>query len=271
MKEPGRQSYRDAYDLLVRVINSGGSGQEIGEQLFGASDLISQNSSLRDALTDPARTGAERATLLDAVFKESTSTAALQVMEVLVHDHWSRPCDFVAAIEDLGLDSHILMAMHSNEYDNLCQELVDVQTVVSQNRDLRVQLSDVGEGNPRARAALARKIFHGRVSPITERLVSRAAYSSDFGLLLQTLRDYADRAACATGKRLVVVYTAEPLSENQYYRMAGLASRRWDAAVLLTTVVDPTLLGGFRLDAGEESVDTTVRRDLVAVRSAMSS
>ncbi len=264
-----RSTYDDAYDMLVRAVNSGGNGQEVGEELFGAADLLNANPSLRDALTDPARSVDDRSKLLNEVFGSSTSKASLEVMDKLVQDHWSSPRAFAKAIEGLGLDAHILAAMHGEEYETLCQELVDAQTVIAQNRDLRVQLSDIGEGDPRARAALARKVFGGRVSKITERLLSRASYSAQYGQLLQTLRDYADRAASATGKRLVVAYTAEPLTEEQKYRMAGLAARRWDSAVLLTTVIDPSLLGGFRLDAGEETVDTTVRRDLAAARTAL--
>lgn len=269
MSHMQRSTYEAAYQMLVHAVNSGADGKEIGEDLFGAADLLNANSSLLLALTDPSRASSDKQTLADSVFGSSVATAAFEVISALVADHWSIPGEFSAAIADLGLDSHILAAMRDDKYDDLCQELIDAQTLIASNRDFRVQLSDIGDGDPRARAALARKVFSGHVSKITERLLSRAAFSTPYGQLLQTLRSYADRAAAATDKQLVVAYTAKPLSEEQYYRLERLASFRWNSAVQLATVIDPSLLGGFRLDAGDESVDTTVRRDLTAARSVL--
>ncbi len=269
MSHMQRGTYSAAYEMLVQAVNSGADGKEIGEDLFGAADLLNANPSLLLALTDPSRVTGDKEALVNEVFGSSVASAAFEVISALVADHWSVPGDFSAAIADLGLDSHILAAMHDGLYDDLCQELIDAQSLIASNRDLRVQLSDVGDGNPRARAALARKVFGGHVSKITERLLSRAAFSTSYGQLLQTLRNYADRAAAATGKQLVVASTAKALTEEQYYRLARLASFRWNSAVQLATVIDPSLLGGFRLDAGEESVDTTVRKDLIAARSVL--
>ena len=57
MPHHARDSYADAYDHLVQVVNSGGDGSVIGEELFGASDLLESDGALRDAITDPAREG----------------------------------------------------------------------------------------------------------------------------------------------------------------------------------------------------------------------
>ncbi|WRS30175.1 F0F1 ATP synthase subunit delta [Actinomycetaceae bacterium MB13-C1-2] len=269
MSHMQRSTYETAYEMIVKAVNSGADGKEIGEDLFGAADLLNANSSLLLALTDPSRTTEDKQTLVENVFRSSTSSAAFEVMSALVADHWSVPAEYSAALADLGLDAHILAAINDDKYDDLCQELIDAQALIANNRDFRVQLSDVGDGDPRARAALARRVFSGHVSKVTERLLSRAAFSTPYGQLLQTLRSYADRAAAATGKQLVVAYTAKSLTEEQYYRLARLASFRWNSAVQLATVVEPSLLGGFRLDAGDESVDTTVRRDLIAARSVL--
>lgn len=261
--------YGDAHDLLVQAINSGGDGAQIGEDLFGASDLLTSTHSLCDSLTDPSRSNTDKLALAKEVFGPVVSGAALEVLDTLVEGHWSSPGAFSKAVGELGLDSYILMAMHGDECDSLCQELIDAQTLVTEHRQLRVQLSDIGEGGPDDRAALARSLFDGRVSPIAERLIVRAAYTAHYGQLIQTLRSYAERAAAVTKRRLVVVYTAAALSSDQYHRLERLAARRWNTSVLIVTVVDPALIGGFRLDAGDQSVDTTVRRDLALAREAL--
>jgi F0F1-type ATP synthase delta subunit len=37
----------------------------------------------------------------------------------------------------------------------------------------------------------------------------------------------------------------------------------------MAQVVDPSLIGGFRLDIGEESIDTSIRTDIAMARLAM--
>ena len=37
----------------------------------------------------------------------------------------------------------------------------------------------------------------------------------------------------------------------------------------MAQIVDPTLIGGFRLDIGEESIDTSIRTDIALARMAM--
>lgn len=266
MKETKRES-KAAAQLKVAVDN--GDGLQIGEDLYAVADLLHDNKSLLDALTDPSRGTEAKETLWQSVFGASISGAALQVLLPLSQEHWHHPKDLVKAIEDLGLQSYILQAIRDDDYDQLCQELVDVRAAIEDNRELRVELSELGHGSPEERADLARTITHGSVSPIAERLIVQAAYDSKYGQLLATLRSMAQAVARATGKQLVVAYTAEPLTEAQYDRLARIASQRWDTPVLLTTVTQPDLIGGFRLDAGEQSVDTTVVRDLALAREAM--
>lgn len=261
--------FTKADDLLIKAINSGGDGTQIGEDLFGAADLLAANSGLRNALTDPARSAESKKKLVQQVFDGVVSSAALQVLILLSGHHWTAPMALAEAVGGLGLDTYIRMAIYSDDDQTLAQELIDAQTLIAANRQLRVQLSDIGEGKPADRAELAKTIFQGRVSNIAERLIVRAAFSSPFGRLIQTLRDYANRAAEVTDKHLIIAHTAKELSEDQYYRLARLAARRWQCAVLMVRVVDPQLVGGFRLDSGEESVDTTIQTDIAAARMAL--
>mgnify|MGYP002724181956 CR=1 FL=1 len=255
--------------LLASAVEEGADGEQVGEDLFGSSDLLAGSAPLREGLTDPSRTDSDKLALLDAVFAANVTKTALEVLQDLVKEHWTSSRALVEVTSDLGLDAYIYQALKDGEYADLAQQLIDAVSLISGERELRVQLSDIGEGGAKDRANLARVIFKGRVSPIAERLIIRAAFSTHYGELLQTLRSYASRVAELTGKTLVVAYTATELDEKQYKKLTQLASRRWQIDVLLTTVIDPSLIGGFRLDAGEQSVDTTVRRDFVVARESL--
>ncbi len=257
---------------LVKAINDGVDGQQIGEDLFGAADLLREDKKLARALTDPGRDAAARQQLATDVFKPAISTQALNLVVDLTGDHWSKVGSLADAVEELGLDSYILAYDKAADGDPatvLAQELVDASLLIAASRDLRIQLSELGQGNRADRAALARKVFHGQVSPIAERLLARAAYSSHFGRILQTVRSYAERAAIFSGGRLVVATTSEPLTDDQYLRLGRLAERRWDTKVQMVRTTDPQMLGGFRLEAGSESVDTSIRTDIAAARAAL--
>lgn len=255
--------------LLASAIKGGADGERIGEDLFGVSDLLESNAPLRENLTEPSRLDTDKVTLLKSLFAAHCTDTTMEVLEDLVKQHWSSSHALVEVTSDLGLDAYIYQAVQDGQCADLAQQLMNASALISDQRELRVQLSDIGEGKPEDRANLARAIFQGKVCPIAERLIVRAAFSTHYGQLLLTLRHYASRVAELNGRRLVVAYTATPLDEEQYDKLRQLASRRWHTDVLLTTVVQPDLIGGFRLDAGEQSVDTTVRRDLRVARESL--
>lgn len=254
---------------LINNINHGADGEQIGEDLFGVADLLRSNEPLARAITDPSRTDTDRRSLARDLFADVLSNAAMQSVYDLVGDRWTRPEDLATTLSVLGLDAYILAAVQDKESDTLASQLIGAGEVIKEDRELRIQLSDLGDGTSTDRSKLAMKIFHGHVSPIAERLIGRAAASSDYGRLLQTLRSYADRAAELNGKRLVVATTAKPLSEAQVKRMEELASRRWNTAVELVPIIDPHMLGGFKMDSGDTFVDTSIRTDIAAARAVL--
>ncbi len=257
-----------ARDILHQLVERDGSGQETGEQLFAVADLFHSNRNLLRALTDAGREPEDRKELAGSLLAGKVTATTLEVVEALVGAHWSHPEELVNTTALLGLDAYVLAADAEEEPD-LSQQLVDVYTLIASNRDLRIQLSDIGDGDVSQRVALARSIFAGHVSPIALDLISRAVKRSTLGHLVQALRLMASRAAELNGLLLVICTTAQPLSEEQAERMNQLAARKWGQPVDLALVVDPAVVGGFRLDGGEEAIDTTVRSDIASARLAL--
>lgn len=269
MSAEQQANYAVGLNTLRDLAGEGTPGASIGEDLFGVVGVLHESHALVHGLTNVARTPDDRAALAATVFGSKISDDALKIVVALSREHWTRSEGLPASLEDLGVDACLLAAAENTRSSTVPQELVDAYTLVLNNRDLRIQLSDLGEGNPEDRAALAGKIFSGHLDPITVRLVSRAARSAAYGRLAQTLRGYADRAAGLEGKTLAIATSARPLTSEQVERLHALAERRWDRPIVLTTTVDPALIGGFRLDVGEESMDTSIRQDINAAKLAM--
>ena len=263
-----QSNLKAARNLLSRDVKTGPEGEEVGAGLFGVHDVLAQNKRLMRALTDPGRIGSDRVALAENVFSARIGPVSMAVVSLMVSQHWSHPNQMVDSLRELGMDAYVL-AEDYEAYPDLSQQLVDAYALIASNRDLRIQLSDLGEGGPDQRAALAGRIFEGHVSPIARQLIMRAAHDVRYGHLVQLLRRMAARAADMNGRALVVCTTARPLTQEQATRMAALAERKWGRPVDMAQIVDPTLIGGFRLDIGEESIDTSIRTDIALARMAM--
>lgn len=271
MSSEQQTNFVAARKVLQQQLKGGANAEELGADLFAASDLLRDNLNLLRALTDPGRDREARQKLARTVFAGHVDKDAVSVIEESAGEHWHKPDDLASELGTLGLAAYVEAASQTIGVQKLCQQLVDVMGLVSRNRDLRVDLSDLGPGTPEQRADLACKIFKSHLAPETAALVKRAVATTHYGELIQKLRNYAEVAAELDDKKLIVATSATPLSEKQEARLTYLASKKWDTPVLMTWDVDQDLVGGFRLDMGERAVDTSVRADLHQARLALTS
>lgn len=271
MSSQQQKNFAAARGVLEQQLKAGADPEKLGADLFAASDLLRDNQNLLRALTDPGRDREARKKLAKAVFSGHVDKAALAVIEDSAGEHWHRPDGLASELGNLGITAYVYAARDTAGVDLLCQQLVDVIGVVARNRDLRVDLSDLGQGTPEQRAELACTIFKSHLAPETAALVRRAVATTQYGELIQKLRHYAEIAAWLDDKKLVIATSATPLSKEQETRLTYLASKRWDSPVLMTWGVDADLVGGFRLDMGNQAVDTSVRSDLQQARLILTS
>lgn len=254
--------------VLETVVTSA-DADVIGAELLNAADLISGNSGLLRAFTDQSRSSADRGRLAEKVFAQHCTEAALSVVRTIVVQHWSNPKAFLDALEELGVAAYLLGARQRAELRLVQSELFAVTQLLSDSRDLRIQLSELGRGTAGARAALMGKILGDSVQPTTRALVQRAVERSHHGRLLQTLREYEKQAAELGGTQLVTVATARDLTGSQRERMKNLVERQLGHPVTLAVAVDPDLVGGFRINYGEEAVDSSIRSDIAKAKRAL--
>jgi F-type H+-transporting ATPase subunit delta len=74
---------------------------------------------------------------------------------------------------------------------------------------------------------------------------------------------YFSKIAADRRERFVAtVRSAAPLSESDRSRLAAALERQYGRPVHLNVVVDPDVLGGLRVEVGEEVIDGTVANKL---------
>ncbi len=269
MSAEQQNNYAKGEAVLSDVLQGGSSGESVGEQLFGVSDLLRQNPSLVKALIDVSRPTADKEKLAEDVFAGQVGQAALRILKTLVQLHWSEEAGFVATVDQLATDAFLMSAVSSVGVEAVAQQLVDTYTLILDNRALRVELSDLGDGTGKQRAQFTKELFGDYLDESVLGLVAHASGNAKHGRLAQTLREYAQRATQLEKKSLAIATSARQLSQEQAQRLQKVAERKWDRPMVLVTVVDPALVGGFRLDVGDESVDTTIKQDITAAKLAL--
>ncbi|MCD4549646.1 MULTISPECIES: ATP synthase F1 subunit delta [unclassified Schaalia] len=241
----------------------------LAEDLFGVADILRADSRLRRALSDPARTVSDKEDLVSHAFARSVESSTCCVLNSMSAVHWSQPDVLPDITEMCGIYVTLMAAKRADALETVENELLRVQEILSDNRQLRMSLSDMGTGTAHERAELAHAIFHAHLSPYTMRLIRRAVGRTVHGRLLSKLRMYAETAALVDTRVLVTVDVAAPLSPEQAARLRKVMSERLKSDVTLAVTVDPQVMGGFRLRAGNESVDATISARLTELRRAL--
>jgi F-type H+-transporting ATPase subunit delta len=83
------------------------------------------------------------------------------------------------------------------------------------------------------------------------------------------VRVLVDQAAIRRQKIVAVVKTAVPLTAEQLERLTGSLGRIYGRGVSLHVEVEPSVLGGIRVQVGDEVIDGTVAGRLEELRRRM--
>ena len=92
-----------ASDLAAALAVPGVDAMRVAEDFFGLADLFKENARLGRALTDPARTTADKQALAAQAFSPHVTSATMSVINVVVAHHWRHPADVTDALEVLGI------------------------------------------------------------------------------------------------------------------------------------------------------------------------
>ncbi len=250
--------------LETLLASAGTDSAALGDDLFAVTDVLSANPALRRALTDPARDGQAKAALVERVFTGRVSGPAVDVLAGLARSRWSEAGDLADAIEGYATSALLAAADRAGRLDGVEDELFRFARTVEGDQGLRDAFSHRAAGTAR-KADLVRTLLQGRAAPETVRLAVQAA-SHPRGLrTAQVLEQYVQAAAERRRQVVAHVVAAAPLTTEQRSRLEAALQRRY-GRVRLNVDVDPSVLGGLRVQVGSELVDGTVTTRLDEAR-----
>ena len=232
-----------------------------GEQLLAASRAIESSTQLRSVLADPAIEGTRKSELLTAVFGTLDGTAS-QVLTGAVSARWSSPEELVAGVEELGIRA---IAVAAGPDAGLEGELFAFGRAVSSDHELELAVgSKLGE--PAAKAALVDGLLAGKAQAATVAIVRHLVQSPRGRRIGQLLSSAADIVADAAGARTATVTSAAPLTAAQLAALEKTLGARYGQALRINLITDPTIVGGLRVQIGDDVIDGTVAARLADLR-----
>ena len=103
------------------------------------------------------------------------------------------------------------------------------------------------------------------LEPDLERFIALMVQKGRADYIRRVLRCFVDLYAASEGLMNVQLITAAPF-EGLEDRVRAAVERRTGCKVIIETEVDPGLIGGFRIIAGGEMLDASVRHQLDLLR-----
>lgn len=252
MRGASKESFARAREALASVTVTA----DLGTELFSVAKLLDGNGSLRRALTDPARPVGSRTGLVEQLFSGKISAPAQAILTAAVSGRWVSSRDLGNALDELSVEADVAYADGQGKLDELEDELFRLERVVSAERELSDKLSD--RNIPLAlRQELLHGLLEGKADPATVRLAERAVdgRGQHFATVMRT---YQVAAATRRQASIATVRVAAPLTEGERARLAEVLGRQYGREIQLNVIVDPNVVGGVRVNIGDEVIDGTI-------------
>ena len=256
MRGASRESLARAREALAGVTVTEG----LGAELFSVAKLLDGTGALRRALTDPGRPRDARVALVQQLFGGKISTQAQEILTAAVAGRWVSSRDLADALDQLSVEADVAYADGARKLDDVEDELFRLDRIVAVERGLSDELSD--RSIPvAARQELLRGLLQGKADATTVRLAERAVDGRGRSFAA-SMRAYQVAAAARRNASIATVRVAMDLTEMERSRLATALGQQYGRDIQLNVIVDPDVVGGVRVDIGDEVIDGTIAAKL---------
>ena len=257
--EASRIADRVSRDSLApRLRDSGEDAWRIGNELFTITSALDHNIQLERALTDPSRPVEDKVAVVKTLIGDQAHPLVMEIMSDLVSRRWSRVSDIANAVEDFGVDGMMYYADYTNTTLQVSIELAELHSALLNLPVVRTKLYDATVSSEARVKLLYSLIGDADFTKVTKRLAEHATCNLRNRRYLQTIQWLINKFSRHMGESMVTVTTATPLSKEQVEKLIAIYSAKTGHPVHINSVVDPTVMGGMRIQVGDEVTDNTV-------------
>ena len=257
--EASRIADRVSRDSLApKLRDSGEDAWRIGNELFTITNVLDHNIQLERALTDPSRPVEDKVAVVKTLIGDQAHPLVMEIMSDLVSRRWSRVSDIANAVEDFGVDGMMYYADYTNTTLQVSIELAELHSALLNLPVVRTKLYDATVSSEARVKLLYSLIGDADFTKVTKRLAEHATCNLRNRRYLQTIQWLINKFSRHMGESMVTITTATPLSKEQVEKLIAIYSAKTGHPVHINSVVDPTVMGGMRIQVGDEVTDNTV-------------
>jgi F-type H+-transporting ATPase subunit delta len=237
-----------------------------GEQLLAAGRVIGDSAQLLSALGDPSAEAANKTAIVNAVFV-ALSSDARKLLTVVATSRWSDHDDLLGGIEELAFR---VLARSAAEGTTIESELFAFSNAVLSNSELELAVSSK-LGSARQKGELVDRLVGGKVSAQTLAILGQLVQQPRGRRFAELIRHATSIVADEAGLKVATVTTAAPIEAAQLTRLAAALAGAQGRNLRINHVIDPDLVGGVRVQIGDEVIDGSLATRMNDLRLTLAS
>jgi F-type H+-transporting ATPase subunit delta len=249
---------------LDRILDDSQVSDTFASDMFAVVDALDSSATLRRAVTDPGTPEGARRALVHGLLDGKVDRAVAGFVAEAATLRWAGGRTFAAALERQAVRAVLILADRRGELENAEDQLFRFARFVESNPDLRNVLADRSIDRSR-RQELVGELRRDRATDTTIVLATRAVAARE-RTFANTIEGYVTLAAAQKNRVVATVRVARSLSSDQRERLRAALTKQVGREVAIQEVIDPDILGGVRVELGDEVFEGTVADRLEAAR-----
>ncbi|GAA5096459.1 F0F1 ATP synthase subunit delta [Microbacterium yannicii] len=237
---------------------------DVAGELFAVARAVGDSSQLSGALADSAAPAEARRQVVADVFGRAVKPTTASLLTTAVEQRWSSADDLVDGIEELAVRA----AAVADAGADVEAELFALTRTVAENPELELALGR-RLGDSAAKGALVETLLKGRASAGATLIAASLVQQPRERRIRQLLTRATDIVADQRNRAVATVVAAAPLNAVQSERLTAALSKRYGTPVSLNTIVDPTVVGGLRVQIADDVIDASVSARLADLRQRL--
>jgi F-type H+-transporting ATPase subunit delta len=237
---------------------------QLAKELFGILGMVDSSAGLRRALTDPSRSGDEKSALVRQLVGGKVSADAAEIAGGLASSRWATARDIGDALETLAATVVISVAENKSAVsasgisglEELENDLFSFNQAVASNHEVQRALSEP-QASAAAKATLAERLVPG-ASEEAKVLITQAVTQPRGIRPTRLVERFAELAAKRQQRWIATVSVTRPLTATQLARLQAGLNALYGRELKVNVNVDPALIGGIRVQVGDEVLDASV-------------
>jgi len=234
-------------------------------ELFAIAEAISSSVQLRNILSDPSAENVAKQGALTAVFGKTASKAAVEFVASLVALRWSTGRDLVSGIEQLAVHTVAAISAADKSIAELETQLFAVRQTIDGDQELQFALSSKTASSA-SKIALVDSLLSKKVSAATALLVRNAVVIARRERVSVVLDQFGKQVSAFAARLVATVTVAAPLDTKQLDRLGAALEKNYGQALQLNVEVDPSLIGGVRVQVADQIIDGSLSSRLNEAR-----